>query len=426
MKPKNKFQQQVFELSKNLPQITKVQKEWAFQNCIEHIGKRTAKGVITCLECGHTWQGNSELGDALLGAECPQCSAKLQVTNTRKMVFKQSAYFGIVTTKKNFQVLRFFLIKYYAKAGQKADYFISEVVQRWIAPDGKYETIARMRPMSYYDDNWIFYSKLEIRPERDHHYISLTDVYPKQWLIPELKRSGYKGDNIRLSHLTLFRTLLSDSRAETLLKAGQIDILQSFAGKNWQSIEDYWNAIKICLRNNYKINDATIWRDYIDLLRFFEKDLYNAKYVCPADLIAEHDRYVKKKQEWQEQERREQKKQKALESEKKFYEMKSRFFGILFTDGLIQIRMLESVEEIMQEGDIMHHCVFTNEYHLKPDSLILSACIGDKRIETIEFSLSKMQVVQCRGIQNKNTEYHDQIIELVKKNTRLIRKRIAA
>jgi len=49
-----------------------------------------------------------------------------------------------------------------------------------------------------------------------------------------------------------------------------------------------------------------------------------------------------------------------------------------------------------------------------------------KRIETIEFSLSKMQVVQCRGIHNKTTEYHDQIINLVKKNKRLIQKRIAA
>ena len=78
MKPKNKFQKQVFELSKKLSRITKVQKEWAFQNCIEHIGRKTAKGVITCMECGHAWQGNSHLADTLLGVECPECSAKLR------------------------------------------------------------------------------------------------------------------------------------------------------------------------------------------------------------------------------------------------------------------------------------------------------------------------------------------------------------
>ena len=132
--------------------ITKIQKRWAFQHCIEHIGRRTTKGVITCLECGHAWKGNSHLSDTVLGAECPECSAKLKVTATRKRVFKQSEYFCIVTKKGNFQVLRFFLIKYFAKAGQKAEYSIWEVVQRWLAPNGKSATIAKLRPMSYYDD----------------------------------------------------------------------------------------------------------------------------------------------------------------------------------------------------------------------------------------------------------------------------------
>ena len=426
MKPKNKFQKEVFELSQKLPRITKVQKEWAFQNCIEHIGRKTAKGVITCMECGHAWQGNSHLSDALLDVKCPECSAKLKVTNIRQSVFKQSEYFCIVTVKGNFQVLRFFLIRYYAKAGQKAQYDILEVVQRWIAPNGKYATIARLRPMSYYDDVWCFWSALEIRPEKDHHSIVPTCVYPRQKLISELKRSGYKGENHSITHFTLFQTLLSDSRAETLLKAGQTKALKYFAGKRFHFIDNYWTSIKICMRNGYHIEDMSDWKDYIDLLRFFGKDLHNAQYVCPADLTAEHDRYVKKKRAYQEREDREQKKKKALESEKKFHEMKSRFFGIQFTDGIIQVRMLESVEEIMQEGDIMHHCVFVNNYHLRPDSLILSACIGDKWIETIEFSLSTMQVVQCRGIHNKNTEYHDQIINLVKKNKRLIQKRLAA
>jgi hypothetical protein len=210
------------------------------------------------------------------------------------------------------------------------------------------------------------------------------------------------------------------------LKAGQTKVLRFFAGKKFQDIDNYWHSIKICIRNNYHISDGNIWRDYIDLLHFFGKDLHSAKYVCPADLTAEHDRYVKKKREWQEWERREEKRKQALEDEAKFYKLKSRFFGIQFTDGIIQIRMLESAEDVMHEGDTLHHCVFTNDYHLKPDSLILSACIGDKRLETIEFSLSQMKVVQCRGLQNKNTEYHNQIIELVKKNKRLIKQRMTA
>jgi DNA-directed RNA polymerase subunit RPC12/RpoP len=426
MKPKNKFQKEVFELSQKLPHVTKVQKEWAFQNCIEHIGRKSAKGIITCMECGHTFPGNSHLADALLGTDCPECSVKLKVSTTRKRIFRQSKYFCLVTGKGNFQVLRLFIIRYYAKAGQKAQYFISEVVQRWIAPNGKSATVARLRPMSYHDDTWCFWSMLEIRPEKDHHNIIPTCVYPRRKLIPELKRSGYRGENYTLGHFTLFQTLLSDSRAETLLKAGQTGLLKFFAGNGFNRIDNYWASIRICIRNGYIVDDASLWSDYIDLLRFFRKDLHNAKYVCPADLKEEHDRYVQKKRDWQESIRREEARKKAMESEAVFKETKSRFFGIQFTDGVIRVRMLESVEEIMQEGDTLHHCVFANEYHLKPDSLILSARIDGRPIETIEFSLSKMQIVQCRGIRNKITEYHDRIINLVMKNKWLIQKRMAA
>ena len=68
----------------------------------------------------------------------------------------------------------------------------------------------------------------------------------------------------------------------------------------------------------------------------------------------------------------------------------------------------------------------SNGYYLKEDSLILSATIGGKRIETIEVSLRTLEVVQSRGVCNKNTEYHEQIVNLVNANSRLIRQRMKA
>lgn len=140
----------------------------------------------------------------------------------------------------------------------------------------------------------------------------------------------------------------------------------------------------------------------------------------------EHDRLVKKKTERLERERIEEQKHKALENEQRFQELKGKFFGIVFTDGTIQVRVLESVLEFLEEGTAMHHCVYSNEYYLKPDSLIFSACIDGKRVETIEVSLKTLKVLQSRGVCNQNTEYHERIIELVNKNKRLIRKRMAA
>ena len=95
-----------------------------------------------------------------------------------------------------------------------------------------------------------------------------------------------------------------------------------------------------------------------------------------------------------------------------------------FSDGVICVKVIESVKDMILEGRAMHHCV--GGYHTKKDSLILSATINGKRIETVEVSLSQMKVVQCRGVCNSNTKYHDRIIKLVEDNAEQIRQRMSA
>lgn len=188
----------------------------------------------------------------------------------------------------------------------------------------------------------------------------------------------------------------------------------------WKKIDNYWQSIRICMRNNYKIKDSILWCDYIDFLRILGKDLHNAKYVCPTDLQAEHDRYTHKKAKADAR----LKLEKQLKKEEEYRQAKEMFFGLMFSDGLIDVRVLESVEEIVLEGKAMYHCV--GSYHSKEDSLILSATIDGKRIETVEVSLSKLVVIQCRGVCNKNTKYHSQIINLVESNISQIQERLAA
>ena len=113
-----------------------------------------------------------------------------------------------------------------------------------------------------------------------------------------------------------------------------------------------------------------------------------------------------------------------LNKEQKYRIAKYKFFGLMFSDGQINVRVIESVKEMVMEGKTMHHCV--GGYYDKKDSLILSATIGGKRIETIEVSLSKLEVIQCRGVCNQNTQYHDQIVNLVNSNMPLIQERLAA
>lgn len=423
MKPKNKFQQRVVEVSKKLPKLTKEQIQWGYDNAIEHIGSRTDKGIITCTKCGHSWQGMGELINTLCGCDCPNCKAKLVVKTTKKQVFSGSYYMTIVTACEGFQVLRTIMVKCVAKVGKLPEYTHSEIMQRWIDTEGKHCTFARLRQTmgTMYYDSWIFSSTLELRQEIDTYNRIFTGVvYPRQKQIPELKRTGYKKALYGQKPLDLFQTLLTDSRAETMIKAGYTKLLKRIMDNGWiRNIDNYWASIRICIRNGYKIKDATSWCDYIDLLRFFGKDLHNAKYVCPANLRAEHDRYVIKKAKAD----AELELEKQLEKEAEYKEAKAKFFGLAFSDGVISIRVLESVAEIILEGKLMHHCV--GSYHSKKDSLILSACIDGEKIETIEVSLTKLMVMQSRGVCNKNTKYHDRIINLVNQNIPLIEKRLA-
>lgn len=431
MKPKNKFQQRVVEASRKLPKLTKEQIQWGYDNTIEHIGHRTEKGKMTCTKCGHSWQGAGYLVSILTDCNCPGCNTKLKVETTKKRVFSGSYYMTIITACEGYQVLRTIIVSCAAKVGELPRYTHSEVMQRWIAPDGKYCTFARLRQTlgTCYYDSWIVHTPLELRNENSsnkfcinvYDKIGIGEVYPRQKLIPELKRTGYKKEFYGQKPLNLFRTLMTDNRAETLIKTGYAKLLERIMDSGWKlHIDNYWASIRICIRNDYKIKDATLWCDYIDLLRFFRKDLHNTKYVCPADLKAEHDRYLIKKAKADAQEKIE----KQLEKEAEFRQAKERFFGLVFTDGKISVHVLESVAEIIKEGKLMRHCV--GSYHSKSNSLILSACVDGKKVETIEVSLTKLQVVQSRGLCNKNTKYHDRIVNLVNNNISLIEQRLTA
>ena len=426
MKPRTPIQQEVARLSERLPKLTAIQRAYAFRHCFKHYAIKRADGTNICTECGHSWRSEHDLADTVCGCTCPHCGMELEALRTRKSVFSENEYFSIVTTCKQYQVIRFFFVKSRYKAGQRAEYSIYEVVQRWISPKGTTVTVARLRGMSIlYYDLWAEYSDMEVRKNNKLRAYDINPVctYPRQRFIPELKRNGFNGEYHNILPYDLFTAILSDSRAETLLKAGQYPMLRHYIRSSFD-MERYWASIKICIRNGYTIADGSMWRDTIDLLRLFGKDTNSPKYVCPADLKAEHDKLVAKRNRQRERERTEQQRQKAIEDEKNYLKAKGIFFGLVFSDNLIRIKVIESVEEMIEEGRMMHHCV--GGYHNRENSLILSATIDGRRIETIEVSLKTLEVVQCRGLCNENTEYHDRIVNLVNSNVNLIRQRMEA
>ena len=422
MKARNKFEAAVMEQSKHLRPITKQQIKWAFRECITHFAYRLPKGRTTCMDCGHSWVMNKPRETCT----CPHCRAKLQVQTTRARKHKEQHYFTILTTSGDYQVLRMYLLIVGMEKGCKASSYTIEIGQYWWNAQGRKTIVAVQRVLGRYIDTFSYCSPMAVRNDNEaYRHISYSQIYPKFKATEALRRNGFKNDFHDIAPTVLIPALLSDSRAETLIKAGRTEHLKYFLD-NSRAFDACWQSYKVATRNGYDIEDISIWCDYVDMLRRLGKDIHSPKYVCPTDLHREHVRRQHELRRQREREEKEKRRKKAMEDERRFHELKSKFFGIRFTDGTIQVHVLESVQEHLEEGTAMHHCVFSNEYYLKENSLILSATIEGRRIETIEVNLDTLKVVQSRGVCNKNTEYHDQIVSLVNANRKLIRQRMRA
>lgn len=396
--------------------------KWAFRECIDHYAYRLPKGLTRCMDCGHTWIMDKQKKLCL----CPQCKARLQVRETLERKLRQKQYFTIFTTFGDYQLLRMYLLVSEMEKGCTARYHILEIGQYWWDAQGRKTIVAVQRTLGRYIDTFSFFSPMAIRNDNEaYRHISYSPMYPKIKVMETLKRNGFEYYFHGIVPTKLVPALLSDSRAETLMKSGRFEHLRYFLNSP-RNFDNHWQSYKIAIRNGYEIEDISIWCDYVDMLRRLNKDIHSPKYVCPTDLHSEHDRRQSELRRQREKEEMERKRQKAMEDEERFRALKGMFFGISFTDGTIRVRVLESVREYMEEGLAMHHCVFTNEYYLKENTLILSATIEGRRIETIEVNLDTLRVVQSRGVCNQNTEYHDRIVSLVNKNKGLIRQRMRA
>lgn len=429
MIPKTKLQIRAVELSKQLPDITPEQKAWGIFNCLSHMAYRTARKT-NCLDCGHSWATKTVTGSLMAvlvdtHTTCPSCGVKLEVKDTKHRIFAQREFYSIISTMQEFQVVRIFEIRSYHKSGEAVKADANEVCSQWILPDGRFEYIARLRGgMGWNQDG--FSQFLEIRGKQSFENkfnIFPTKIHPKMKVLPVFKRNGFSKDWHHLTPFDVFNNL-GNTYFETLLKANQTWLLQAWVTGRKEKIKQYWPSIKICLRNDFKFTKKNVidWLDYITLLDFFGKDLRNADYVCPANLNKAHNRYVDKKREADKKEALIKQQRQLEEDTAAYITAKKQFFGLYFGDDNLMIKVLESVEEFMQESQVLKHCLYSNKYYSKENSLILSARIDGKPVETIEIDLATMKITQSRGLQNAITKHHKNVIELVTKNLPAIRK----
>lgn len=317
-----------------------------------------------------------------------------------------------------------------------------ELWQNWIGETGKETIIGLDYSRSMFHFGWDYNSEMSIkRHNASVSYIAYEDMfditgnymYARGSVTKLLKRNGWTMDILKekeIEVIPLMKALIrmDDPFVEELVKHKQYGILGFWqhAGGHLKDRTRWQHAVRICERNNYIVDDGSMYVDYIELLRYFNLDTHNAKYVCPVDLKSAHDKLLEKKNKI-EVEKEMERKAKEIEKQDKLYkERMKNFAGLSFGDKDIRIEPLHSVREFAEEGKAMHHCVFAMGYYdaeRHPDSLILSAKDKKgKRLETIEVNTKSWKVIQSRAVCNGRTAQHDAIVNMVIKYMPLLRK----
>ncbi|MCR5658929.1 MAG: PcfJ domain-containing protein [Bacteroidales bacterium] len=419
MKPKNEFERRIERLSKTLAPIGDKHFEQAKDKCFDHEAWRSSKTKpCYCTFCGHEFDTPSTDTHTV----CPECGHVLSVKITRKKRMKDTKMFAIMTTCKEFQVIRYVEIKKEIHLNwfpeNRVFYGFAEVCRYWIDAQGNQKWQARCLGNVFWQAYWRYDTPITLK-ERGHDFYC-QGVYAPQHIIPELKRNGYRFDIHDEAPATLFSSLLKIQEYETLWKAGYHKFLVHTRDIN--QVKQNWESLKVCIRHGYIPEETDIWYDMMNNLRELGRDTHNPHYVCPTDLKAAHDETLRKvnilrKRRADEARRRELRKD-AVEFSKK-----KPFFGICFGNKKFKVTVLSSLQEYEDEGKAMHHCVFTNRYYAEEDTLCLSAKdLDGKRLATVELSLKNFKVLQCRAACNKVPPLRKEIVKLVESHASDFRK----
>ena len=421
MRPRTLREKHIVELNGRLRPLTTLQMNWALNSTINHYGYRLKSGMCTCMKCGHEWL-ESRNGMCL----CPECGTQIEIKDTKERVIRDKSYFNVITTMEGYQVVRMFLMMVEMRKGMKVKPAYLEIGQYFIDPKGNKTVVGLQRTLGYYIDSFAFGSPLEIRCDNEA-FQSISDewVYPHIKVSDTIKRNGFKGSCHHIHPVTLFQELLTNPKAETLMKANDIELLRYLCARPAykSDIDKYWNTIKIAKRNGYDFKDVRMWFDYIKMLERMGKDLNSPSLIAPQDLKTAHDEYVEKVNRQRVKEQKEANRKKAEADQAKFEELKGRYIGLSMTDGTIRLHTLDSVAEYYDEGTKQHICVGSSGYYLKEDTLVFTATMGGRTIATVEISLKDFSIIQCRAFANGVCEYAEQIASIINANKKMIAER---
>lgn len=441
MKPRNAIERKLVRYAEALPPVTERQRAWAYANCFTPHAIYTRHGrKVKCLHCGYEMRWDKPFLESFIDVDeydCPECGRSMTISEkTSATELIERRYFTVLTTFRGIQLARTFEVTRDNSTRGETFYGIGEIYQVWILSDGMEVITGRPHHRSPFSLSFDYSGAYQIKKHNasasgfyqmdDIFDITGCYIYPLARVTPLIRRNGWRSELMvykdSISMTDAMSWLLKCPAAEMMCKTGQLDLFRYMVREATLHF-DFIHAVRIANRRGYIVEDSSLWIDMLRMAQRLGLDTHNPDIVCPQDLNATHDRILARFARKKKKEELMKDIDKARASEKEYRKNKGKFFDINISDGDINISVIPSVTGILQEGQAMHHCVFTMKYYEKPDSLILSARDNrdNHRIETVELSLKDFKVLQSRGVCNQNTPQHARIIKLVEDNAHLFR-----
>lgn len=394
-------------------------------------GANTAKGV--CPHCG------AALTIHTSGVEKSRGYAYNFATRIVKpRVNRTDTYIKEITAYKGWQVIKEYFASKHARIGESPRYDITLVYSIWMNPETKHTHIYALRPIGI--GQWMCRTPFSL--QSNYYFTRSTTGSPlyngwrehtlRHRLLPYYLVHGCNPDKDEEFVLPAYTA--AGTELETLTKIGYreaADLIALNSGYRKTAVA-CWRGIVIALRHGYgKTIERVGWRTYLDYLRELKElrlDWHSPHYLCPDDFGIAHaetsrrlTKKIRERNEKMELARqraalardiaaKERKAKGIAEFEKRI----KKFLPLTISGGGLVIQPLATVEEFLEEGTAMHHCVYSGAYYAKPGSLILSARTeGGERVETIEVDLNNYLIIQSRAVCNGVSPHHDDIINLV-------------
>lgn len=403
MKPRNKVEREVMELSQSIPETLEPYELDMFTNAMPNpftYDDKTRK--CKCHSCGHVWQHRQKPKKTSI---CPHCIRKITLYENFHRNMKMRSTFSCCDHKGDWAILRTFITSKRIR-NYKDEYTYSEI-ERIFFNVKTFKTVYVGR--NIFMNNYILTSDMEIKDMKsmstwNRMIWGMTVSYRR--IHPVLKKMGMKKNMDVFNPIYVMRNLHLHPHLETILKMKDGKCKLFLSKLDMEFIDDNWTIIKDVIRHNYSCDKPELWRDIIHIGNTY--GILTRERYLTNDAKRTHDEMVAYRRHIDAEE--------LLKKADIYDAVHEAFngFHIRIPDTNIVIYALTTPKEYIKEGDVMDHCVGTYiRGHKK--SLILSARNPDS-IATIEVNMQKKEVVQIRGPHNCVPQDYSKILAAVISN----------